>query len=135
MRDFFRRLLGAPEPLPDDSPETSVLQFEESDFDLPAGPQPGERWDGYAAVADGLDVDHVRGVYALTDDGRDLRRPLLRLVAVDETPGVSEDGNFHYEIAYPEDGMNKTYDGSRWPYRGEGVILEPEPIVGKAGLE
>lgn len=134
MFDFLRR---KPAPAPDDAPIDLGYLYEASDEPEPEPdqPPPGFVWSGPAAVADGLEVGHVRGIYALTDDGRDLRQPLLRLVAVDETPGEPDDGNFHYEVAYPEDGMNKTFDGSRWPYKGRGVVLEPEPIVGKAGLQ
>ena len=135
---MFDSLRRKPAPADEPAPELDLgFLYVESDLaEQEYDPlRPGMVWDGPAAVADGLDVGHVRGIYALTDDGRDLRQPHLRLVAVDETPGESDDGNFHYEIAYPEDGMNKTCDGSRWPYKGQGVVLEPAPIVGKAGVE
>lgn len=53
------------------------------------GPRPGTPWTGYAAIFDDESVDHRRGWYALTDDGKHLRRPVIRLTCV--TSGEEHD--------------------------------------------
>lgn len=62
-------------------------------------PAAGTVWAGPAAYYDDATVNYRRGFYALTDDGKQIRRPLVRLVAVDDAPGDPDDGSWHREVA------------------------------------
>lgn len=86
---------------------------------------PGTQWDGPHAWS--TDFPHtvpMAGFYALTDDGKQLRRPLIRLVGVDDAPPVEDatlvafetgdgvvvqraphdlNGAWHLEVAGPDD--------------------------------
>lgn len=68
-----------------------------------SGPQPGSPWDGFAAWCSDSSVDHRAGFYALTDDGRDLLRPLVRLTMIDDAPGNPENGACHLVVSGPDD--------------------------------
>lgn len=63
----------------------------------------GEAYDGPMAVFDGEEVGHVHGFYALTDDGKELRKPLVRLMHVDLAPGDDDDGNQEFRVAGKND--------------------------------
>lgn len=83
-------------------------------------PAPGTRWDGPAAWCDDASVDHRRGFYALTDDGKALRRPLVRLVGVDDAPGDPTDGAWHLEVAGPDDPPQKEGRIVSFEFEGQG---------------
>lgn len=61
-------------------------------------PRPGTVWDGPAAIFDDATVDHRHGVYTLTDDGKQLRKPVVRLVV------VPDGDSHHYEVAAKGEG-------------------------------
>jgi hypothetical protein len=84
--------------------------------------RPGQSYDGPAAYVDGNGQgDPKHGFYALTDDGKALRRPLVRLTAV-----ALSDGSHSYEIARKGDP----------PHRREGNVVPLEFAgEGKASLE
>lgn len=88
--------------------------------------RPGQLYTGPVAYAD---EDGSRRLplayYALSADGKELRRPLLRLVAIDDAPGDPEDGAFHYEIASAGDPPSKP---------GRSVALEAV-LEGRGSLE
>ncbi|MBI3936411.1 MAG: hypothetical protein HY323_05495 [Betaproteobacteria bacterium] len=66
--------------------------------------RPGDRYDGPVAFTDEDGYKRLPlGYYALTRDGKSLRRPLLRLVWVDDAPGDPDDGSGHYEVAHRSD--------------------------------
>jgi DNA-binding PadR family transcriptional regulator len=60
---------------------------------------PGEEWTGPYTICGDAEVDHRQGYYALTPDGKELLKPLLRLTCVDLTPGDSEDGSFQMVVS------------------------------------
>lgn len=114
-RSFFDWLLGRePEQPPAELPTLHVPEGR--------GWQPGDRYDGPAAWFDGPEVGFVRSPYALDAEGRNLRVPLLRLTSVDD--GHEGDGNWHYEIAGPND----------YPQRGRVVPLETR-VVGRTEVQ
>lgn len=63
----------------------------------------GDVYEGPMAVFDGEQVNHVHGFYALTDDGKELRKPLVRLMHVDLAPGDSHDGSQEFRVAGKND--------------------------------
>jgi hypothetical protein len=63
----------------------------------------GRRYDGPVAYCDDYHLVKRPGYYALTKDGKRLRRPLLRLTWVDHAPGVPGDISGHYEVASKTD--------------------------------
>lgn len=67
------------------------------------GPKPGERWTGPAAWTDDYAQVERPGFYALTDDGKHLRRPLVRLVVVNDHPDDPENDHWHLEVASKTD--------------------------------
>lgn len=115
-RSLLSRLFGAPQPAQPARPPEPPEYLYESAPSVPAGlvPNAGERYEGPAAWCDGPEVGFARGPYALTADGKDLLRPLVRLVMVDDAPGDPDDGACHYEIAGPND----------YPQKGRPVALE-----------
>lgn len=72
-------------------------------FKRVSGPRPGTMHTGPAAFCADQGVVPWPGFYALTQDGKTLRTPLVRLVAVDDAPGDPRDGAWHLEVAGPGD--------------------------------
>jgi hypothetical protein len=70
---------------------------------LRRGPKPGTVWEGSAAFCTDYALVKRPGFYALSDDGKSFRKPLLRLVMIDDAPGDDEDGACHLEVAGNED--------------------------------
>lgn len=73
------------------------------------GYPPGRRYAGPAAYCDDYTLVPRPGFYALKGDGKSFRRPLLRLVWVDDAPGDPEDGAGHYEAATTADAATRGY--------------------------
>jgi len=71
------------------------------------GPKPGTRYEGPACYTDDYQAVPRPGYYALTDDGRNLRKPLMRLVCVDDNPGDPDGRACHYEVASKTDPVQK----------------------------
>ena len=71
------------------------------------GPRKGTRYYGPVAYCADYALVQRPGFYALTDDGKALRRPLLRLVCVDDAPGDASNGACHYEVAAKSDPIAK----------------------------
>ena len=70
-------------------------------------PRPGTRYEGHACYTDDYQLVPRPGYYALTDDGKQLRKPLLRLVCVDDAPGDPDGIACHYEVAAKNDPIQK----------------------------
>ena len=71
------------------------------------GPRPGSRYFGPVAYCDDYSLVGRPGYYALTSDGKAVRKPLLRLVYVDDAPGDPDDPSGHYEVAGPKDPVQR----------------------------
>lgn len=68
-----------------------------------SAPPAGMLWTGPAAYTMDYSIVDKPGFYALTEDGKEFRRPLVRLVMVDDAPGNDEDGSCHLEVASSSD--------------------------------
>jgi len=92
-------------------------------------PRPGTVWTGPAAYFDGNGPPEPGlvwpGFYALDVDGKSLRRPVVRLVSVDDAPGDPEDGAWHLEVAGPNDP----------PHRGGNVVPLEADAIGSASVD
>jgi hypothetical protein len=67
----------------------------------------GQRYDGPATYVDGNGHPAIRaGYYAMTRDGRKLRRPYVRLCAV-----THADGSHHYEIVRKSGSHQRPFAG------------------------
>ena len=74
---------------------------------LKGGPKPGERWNGPAAWTDDYAMVERPGFYGLTEDGKHLLKPLVRLVAINHKPDDPDDSNWHLEVADKHDPPQK----------------------------
>ena len=72
-------------------------------FRRAVAPRPGTVYNGPASFFNDVGVVPWPGFYALDDEGKNLRLPPLRLVAVDDAPGDPDDGAWHLEVAGPND--------------------------------
>jgi hypothetical protein len=87
-------------------------------------PRAGTRWYGPAAYCTDYALVPRPGYYALSDDGKQLRKPLLRLVCVDDAPGDNKDGSCHYEVA-----------GKNDPVQRQGKVVKMKArLEGTAGI-
>lgn len=59
----------------------------------------GDVYKGPMAVFDGEEVGHVHGFYALDETGKQLLKPLVRLMHVDLAPGDDDDGKQEFRVA------------------------------------
>lgn len=74
-------------------------------------PRPGYVWEGPACYTDDYTAVQRPGFYALTEDGKNLIQPPLRLVYIDDAPGDPTDGSGHYEVASATDPVQKWNTG------------------------
>jgi hypothetical protein len=67
------------------------------------GPKPGTTWNGPAAWTDDYHLVDRPGFYALTDDGKSIRKPLVRLVGVNLNPSDPDDVSWVLRVASKTD--------------------------------
>lgn len=94
---------------------------------LRGGPKPGDVWEGPSCWTDDYSVVKQPGYYALTDDGKELRKPLVRLVGVAHSPDPDDDGH-HLEVAGPNDPPH------RFQEQGTNVISLESHTNGEGGV-
>jgi len=99
--------------------------------ELSPGPQPGDVYEGpHAYCADYALVERP-GFYALTEDGKVLLEPLLRLVMIDDFPGDAEQLGCHLEVAGPHDPPQMSVH-SRQPIESQGEVSFSAAVEGSA---
>lgn len=100
------------------------------------GPDPGTVYEGPACYVNDYEAVERPGFYALTDDGKDLLRPLIRLVMVDDAPNDPDNGHCHLEVAYANDGPQKTNRNVPITPRPEAVVeMEAHDAQGTSSTE